>query len=196
MFLLMETLFLKVLISCQVYTLCGIFLAIAIVSILIIAIFLDHFKHKQSNKTEKMASMNTVTATVRHLKNKYQLLIVPFTLWSGFEQAFISADYTKSFVACTKGTEFVGWTMICYGVCDTLGSYFFGFLVKYVGRLPIILLACCMNYGVILAFIFWSPNENQVHVLFILPAIWGLSDSVWQTQINCKLTRCIIIEFC
>jgi len=30
----------------------------------------------------------------------------------------------------------------------------------------------------------WKPSEDQIIVLFILAGLWGLSDAVWQTQIN------------
>lgn len=33
--------------------------------------------------------------TIKHLKNKNQLLIIPLTMYSGFEQAYIGADFTK-----------------------------------------------------------------------------------------------------
>jgi predicted MFS family arabinose efflux permease len=125
--------------------------------------------------------------TIKHMGHKYQLLIIPLTLWNGFEQAFISADFTKSFVTCTRGPEFVGWTMICYGVCDTLGSYLFGFMVKHVGRAACFIAAACMNYAMIFTFLFWTRTVDEVYLLFLLPAIWGLGDAVWQTQINGNL---------
>ena len=33
-------------------------------------------------------------ATFRHMRNPYQMLIAPLTIWSGFEQAFLQADFT------------------------------------------------------------------------------------------------------
>ena len=35
-----------------------------------------------------------IFATFKHLMNKYQLLIIPLTMWSGMEQGFFFADYT------------------------------------------------------------------------------------------------------
>ncbi len=160
-------------------------MAIAFISIAIILIFLDPFK-RDDKKSGKVFSFHVIMTTVKHMSNKYQMLIIPLTLWNGFEQAFISADFTKSFVACAKGPEFVGWTMICFGVCDTLGSYLFGFMVKHVGRVPCFLTAACLNYATIFTFLYWNPNVEQVYLLFVLPAIWGLSDAVWQTQLNGK----------
>lgn len=36
-----------------------------------------------------------LVATVQQMKNPYQVLLIPLTLWSGFEQAFLTADFTE-----------------------------------------------------------------------------------------------------
>jgi hypothetical protein len=41
-----------------------------------------------------------------------------------------------------------------------------------------------MNYAMIFTFLFWTPTVDEVYLLFLLPAIWGLGDAVWQTQLN------------
>ena len=68
--------------------------------------------------------------------------------------------------------------MICFGVSDTLGSYGFGFVVKYIGRIPCFLTAALLNYGTIMIMIFWVPTENSKYVLYIIAVLWGLSDAV------------------
>jgi len=35
-----------------------------------------------------------LVATFQHMRKPYQMMIIPLTLWSGFEQAFIGADFT------------------------------------------------------------------------------------------------------
>lgn len=94
--------------------------------------------------------------------------------------------FLKSFVSCVRGVDNVGLVMICYGVADVLGSYGFGYAIKYVGRIPIFLFAALSNYAIILAMIFWEPSEATSYSLFLMAVAWGLSDAVWQTQINCK----------
>ena len=74
--------------------------------------------------------------------------------------------------------------MIALGVSDTIGSYMFGFIVKYAGRVPCFLIAALFNYSIIFVMMFWQPNEGQTYMLFVIPVIWGLGDAVWQTQIN------------
>jgi hypothetical protein len=54
------------------------------------------------------------------------------------------------------------------GVCDVCGSYGFGFVVKYIGRMPCFLIASVINYAMIFTMLFWIPNPQQVYVLFII----------------------------
>ena len=73
----------------------------AISSIIFLFFLLDKFNRKQTNDKEKGFSFDLLTLTVKHLRHKYQLLLIPFTLWSGFEQAFLSAgknNYQKKLI--------------------------------------------------------------------------------------------------
>jgi hypothetical protein len=119
-----------------VYMLCFIYVSLVICSILVIITSLNSYlsnnyssetKDKNQNEKEKCALL---ISTVHQLKDKYQLLIIPLTLWLGFSLAFIGADFTKSFVACSLGVDLVGYAMIFFGLTDVIGSYAFGVLFK------------------------------------------------------------------
>jgi hypothetical protein len=71
-----------------VYLLCGIYLGVAILSIVIMFFLLDNYSRKAATQT-KWFSISLLQITVKHLSNKYQLLIIPLTLWSGFEQGIL-----------------------------------------------------------------------------------------------------------
>lgn len=90
------------------------------------------------------------------MKNPYQVLLIPLTLWLGFSLAFIGADYTKSFVACAKGVDKIGFAMICFGLTDALGSYGFGELHKHIGRQACFCIAAAINYLTIFLMLFWK----------------------------------------
>lgn len=46
--------------------------------------------------------------------------------------------------------------------------------------------ATVTNTSCIIALLLWKPHFNQLVVFFIFPALWGLSDAIWQTQTNGK----------
>ena len=41
-----------------------------------------------------------------------------------------------------------------------------------------------INLAVILVLRLWTPNADEAYVFFIIAALWGISDAIWQTQIN------------
>lgn len=84
----------------KVYTLCGVYLCLALFSILITVFLLNTYKRrdKETQKTQSQGCKDHLTMliqTLKHLLKPYQLLIIPLTLWLGFVQAFIGADFTK-----------------------------------------------------------------------------------------------------
>jgi hypothetical protein len=59
--------------------------------------FIDSYKKIGLNvsKEANQSPINLLINTIRHIKNKNQLLIIPLTLFSGFEQAYLGADFTR-----------------------------------------------------------------------------------------------------
>ncbi len=78
----------------------------------------------------------------------------------------------------------MGLILIAYGICDSIGSFGFGQLVKYIGRWPCFAIAGVINYSLIITMFIWRPSDKQIYVLFVIAGLWGLADAVWQTQIN------------
>lgn len=82
--------------------------------------------------------------------------------------------------------QHVGFVLICYGAADALGSITCGSVVKIVGRVPIFIFGALLNAALIITLFLWRPDPDNAVVFFVIAAFWGLSDSIWQTQINCK----------
>lgn len=76
------------------YMLVGIYLGLAVLGAVVVGLFLDPLRSKKGDDGE--SSFSRVAATLKHLKKTDQLLLVPLTIFSGIEQAFILGDYTKA----------------------------------------------------------------------------------------------------
>jgi len=139
-------------------------------------------------------------STVKNMRNINQLLLISLSTWSGLQQSFLGAQFSKvenlikyfrnffffeqGFVSCTLHVKYVGLVFIACGICDSLGCISFGQLVKYIDRWPCFVIGAIINYSLIVTMLLWKPSEDQMYVLFILAGSWGLADAVWQTQIN------------
>ena len=87
-------------------------------------------------------------------------------------------------MTCAYGVHTVGRVLILYGVCNALASISFGFVRKFIGRLPVLLLGAGLNLSVIAALLAWTPTSSSQAVVYILAALWAVADAIWQTQIN------------
>ncbi|XP_052062455.1 protein unc-93 homolog A-like isoform X2 [Mytilus californianus] len=141
----------------KVYMLCSIYLGCAFLAFFVIATFLDNINlDVRNNYTKRKISLSVVMSTFRHWwYSRPQKMLTILTIYSGIEVAFITGDYTKSYVSCALGIWNVGNVMICFGTVNAVCSFVFGRLVRVTGHTP----------------------------LFVL-ALWAIGDAVMQSQFN------------
>lgn len=166
----------------------GCYIGVGVLAMVLIAFFLDNidgetareFRRTKGNKS----FCSTFLATFSLLRDKRLLMLIPLTMYSGFEQSFLAGEYTKNYVTCALGIHFVGFSMICFGAVNSLSSYLFGRLAQYTGRIALFCLAAVVNLSCAIALLLWNPHPDQLPVFFVFPALWGVGDAVWQTQTN------------
>ncbi|XP_069811629.1 protein unc-93 homolog A-like isoform X1 [Dendropsophus ebraccatus] len=168
------------------YTLMGIYTGCGVLAVLLIAILLEQIDlTDQKNEGEASFSIwKTFLGTIRQLKDIRQCLLIPLTMFSGFQQGFLSSDYTKAYVTCVLGIHFVGYVMICFGATNSICSMLFGKLSQYTGRIALFMFAAATSASCIAALLLWRPNPDQFGVFFIFPALWSMSDAICQTLLG------------
>uniref|UniRef100_A0A8C1ENS6 Protein unc-93 homolog A n=1 Tax=Cyprinus carpio carpio TaxID=630221 RepID=A0A8C1ENS6_CYPCA len=171
-----------------VNTLLGSYIGVGVLAIIFVAVFLDNIDRdlaREFRKTKGNKSFcSTFLATFKLLRDPRLLLLIPLTMYSGFEQSFLAGEYTKNYVTCAIGIHYVGFVMICFGASNSLCSFAFGRLAQYTGRIALFCLAAVTNLGCFLGLLYWKPHPDQLGVFFVFPALWGMADAVWQTQTN------------
>ncbi|XP_035379843.1 protein unc-93 homolog A-like [Electrophorus electricus] len=166
----------------------GCYIGVGVLAMVLIGVFLDNidgimardFRRNRGNHS----FCSTFLATFRLLQGKRLIMLIPLTMYSGFEQSFLSGEYTKNYVICAMGIHYVGFVMICFGAVNALSSYAFGRLSQYTGRIALFCFAALINLSCAIALLFWKPHPDQLPVFFVFPALWGMADAVWQTQTN------------
>ena len=71
-----------------------------------------------------------------------------------------------------------------YGAANALTSISSSFVSKRTGRMPVFLFGALINAGALAAMLVWTPTEKTLPVVYTLAALWGVSDAIWQAQIN------------
>ncbi|KAJ8020382.1 Protein unc-93-like A [Holothuria leucospilota] len=159
-----------------------VYLACGIIACFIVGIFLQ--KLDENEKREKEGTCALFLATTKLMQNIRLVLMIPFSVYAGLQKAFITADFTKSYVTCAIGVDWVGYVMICYGATNALFSPFWGSLSKVTGRIAIIISGTVI-FGILIAVLLtWTPKADQLWVMFVVTALWGVAGAAWGTQIN------------
>ncbi|GAB0100293.1 UNC93-like protein [Sergentomyia squamirostris] len=165
----------------------GIFLACMVTACVSVAFGVDsltRYEKKRRGATSGLSGLKLLAVTLRQLKERYQLLLLPITAFIGAEQAFIAVDFTSSFVACGWGISKIGYAMICFGVANAVGSALAGALTKITGRLPVLLGNLILHSSLMLWMQFWRPTASDGLIYCTMAAVWGLADGVWLVQVN------------
>ncbi|XP_076111927.1 protein unc-93 homolog A-like [Mytilus galloprovincialis] len=170
----------------KVYILCGIYVGCAVIAFCTIALLLDNITLDKKQQTgDAKISVKLFLSTLKHWwQSTPQKLLTFLTIYSGIEQAFITGDFTKSYISCAIGIWNVGYVMICYGVVDAICSFAFGRLVQFVGHAPFFLLAFLLHGGTQVALFLWQPEADNQILFYVFAALWGMGDAIIQTQIN------------
>lgn len=173
----------------EIFTISSIYLACIVAAVAIIALFMDPLsrygeRRRGSITAQEVSGLKLVSASFKQMRKPNQQLLIPLTVFIGMEQALIGADFTQAYVSCALGISQIGYVMICFGVVNAICSVIFGTLMKYVGRFSIIVFGTALHMGIFSYLLFWRPSPENPMIFFLVSGLWGVSDAVWQTQIN------------
>lgn len=66
------------------------------------------YQKKRQGAAAGLSGLKLLAVTLKQLKERYQLLLLPITAFIGAEQAFVAVDFTASFIACGWGISRIG----------------------------------------------------------------------------------------
>ncbi|KAF8764944.1 Spindle assembly abnormal protein 6 like protein [Argiope bruennichi] len=161
------------------YLLIGVCITCGIIAPLLVLLFLDQIaKRTQSAKF----SWHHLFATIKYIKKKNQLLLIPFTIGASLCRGFYMADFTKSYIACAWSISHIGLITIIYGITSALLSLFSGVVIKYAGRRFVMVLCHIITIANLVFLYFWNPNAQQPYIFYIQGGIFGMIAGIFNSQ--------------
>ncbi|CAJ1866119.1 unnamed protein product [Sphenostylis stenocarpa] len=116
------------------------------------------------------------------------LLIIPLIAYSGLQQAFVWAEFTKYVVTPAIGISGVGSSMAAYGAFDGICSLLAGRLTSGLTSVTTIVSVGVFAQAVVLILLLldFSISSGFIGTLYILflAGLLGVSDGVLMTQLN------------
>ncbi|KAJ8871747.1 hypothetical protein PR048_028084 [Dryococelus australis] len=141
------------------------------------------------SKDSHLSGFTLLTSTVRLMKNRNQLLIIPITIWCGMHRAFIEEEFTQAYVSCAWRISNIGTVMICYGLATAAASMLMGVLGSATVRVLAVCLATVLQIGVLFVLLYWHQLTRNLHSYTVVAGVWAVIGSVWLVQLNTLCTR-------
>ncbi|KAK6140308.1 hypothetical protein DH2020_025945 [Rehmannia glutinosa] len=119
------------------------------------------------------------------------LLVIPLMAYSGLQQAFVWAEYTKEIVKPTLGERGVGGAMAVYGLFDAISSLAAGRLTSGLSSITLIVSGGALIHLIVLLWLLLKYSVSGGLLGTFLPlligALWGIGDGVLNTQLSALL---------
>ncbi|CAK8679200.1 unnamed protein product [Clavelina lepadiformis] len=140
---------------------------------------------------QKMSSETSFKVMAKSLKSTLKLLITPkhlLIMWlatyGGMTLSFFNGEITRAFVSCVLGVDKVGVAVIVFSASGTLAAYVGGKVNSKYGRNYPFAFAFVLDVSSYVVCLTWQITENTTWVIYILSFMFGMSDTLWQSQTN------------
>eukprot|EP01119_Soliformovum_irregulare_P008653 TRINITY_DN2175_c0_g1_i1.p1 TRINITY_DN2175_c0_g1~~TRINITY_DN2175_c0_g1_i1.p1 ORF type:complete len:417 (-),score=72.33 TRINITY_DN2175_c0_g1_i1:19-1245(-) len=130
--------------------------------------------------TKSLASQLTDTL---FLFGELKMILMGIVIvYSGFSQAYFYGRFPPTF-----GEKWLFWVMATFGFSDSAGSVLMGRLSDLLGRKPVMIVATiCGLIAYVLAG--WFSDPERPWLFFVIMALFGLSDSGYNTQLYATMS--------
>lgn len=156
---------------------------------------------RKTNDKEKVSEDSSVSfcsavasrlnSVILPLLDMRMLLVIPLIAYSGLQQAFVWASYTKDIVNPTLGEAGVGGAMAVYGAFDAICSLAAGRLTSGLRSITVIVCGGAFFQALILLWLLlkYSATSGVLGVIYplLMAAFLGIGDGVLNTQLSALL---------
>ncbi|KAL9242497.1 hypothetical protein vseg_016489 [Gypsophila vaccaria] len=135
--------------------------------------------------------VSVAKSVVKPLLDIRILLIIPLFAYSGLQQAFVWAEFTKKIVKPALGESGIGGSMAMYGAADAVCSLIAGRLTSSLSSITWIIVGGSLVHAIILLWILiaYSTTTGVLGIVYplVMAAALGIGDGVLMTQMNALL---------
>ncbi|KAK4877905.1 hypothetical protein RN001_010411 [Aquatica leii] len=115
-------------------------------------------------------------------------LVAPLAVFIGMEQAFIYTDFSKSYIVCTLGIKHLNLVFLSMGVLQSIAACTLSMLLKSIQRYYVVVVGFIFQCCVLMVQILWKPMNDDPALFYVIPAVWGVCNAIWEILILSLLT--------
>ncbi|XP_037441148.1 UNC93-like protein 3 [Triticum dicoccoides] len=167
-----------------------VFLGCTVIGIVLMCL-LSKRDEKQDHSSAHSSFGDMLKCIVAPLKDKRMLLLIPLMAYSGLQQAFVWAVFTKSIVTPVLGLSGIGGAMAVYGVADVVCSLVAGRFTSGLQSATFVVSVGAILQAAVLFWLllFYRPMGRLLGAAapLLIGALWGVGNGVLNTQLSALL---------
>ncbi|GFO28060.1 unc-93-like protein a [Plakobranchus ocellatus] len=171
------------------YLLFGAFALCNIVGILSIAFGIPNLSYVDKTSGQDETTVGIVKKNVYDCRsmliNPKFIAIMPLNVSQAIIAMALDTGYTKAFVTCAIGVQWVGYSMVALGVASSVTSILANFSVRCTGRIFQFCIGIGLDIATALIMLLWEPDVTSRPVMFLaVPFLAGIAQGILQPQLQ------------
>ncbi|XP_014664946.1 PREDICTED: protein unc-93 homolog A-like [Priapulus caudatus] len=167
--------------SCLLLT--SVYIGCGLLGVALSTALLDRLEPSMRESPSRKSCVRLTLRMLKALQDGRVLCLALLIVFTGMEQAFIFADFTRAYVFCTLAITDVSQTMICYGMTAVVSVVTISHVTKHINRLAILGAGLVFQMCLLMVLWLWKPARDDQPVFYVLAAGWALCDVIWNSQI-------------
>ncbi|KAJ3652148.1 hypothetical protein Zmor_018138 [Zophobas morio] len=128
-------------------------------------------------RPEGLAALRAVKESFRDVRLQ---MAAPLALFIGLEQAFMYADFSKSYVVCTLGIHRLNLVFLSMGLLQSIAACTLSMLLRTIRRYYVVAVGFTFHACLLMVLILWKPIEDDPALFYVISAAWGVCNAIWE----------------
>ncbi|XP_044260166.1 UNC93-like protein [Tribolium madens] len=145
------------------------------------AVGLDRIRiYVYQDPLERPEGLAALRAVKESFKDVRLQMAAPLALFIGLEQAFIYADFSKSYVVCTLGIHRLNLVFLSMGLLQSIAACTLSMLLRTIRRYYVVAVGFTFHACLLMVLILWKPIEDDPALFYVISAAWGVCNAIWE----------------
>ncbi|RUS86862.1 hypothetical protein EGW08_005399 [Elysia chlorotica] len=161
----------------------GCFAIFNIAGFAIAAIGLPYLKNTKAKDESKNGVRDHALGCLSMMVNPKFMVLIPYLMAQPSMIMVTYTGYTKAFVSCTVGVQWVGYSMVALGIVSSITALTTSYAARYTGRILQFATGMGIDLATLMVMLMWEPDyRTSPSVLLVLPMVAGFAQGILQPQ--------------
>lgn len=163
----------------QVYILCGACLTACLIGVFVLFLLdpLTHLGLSEKPKHVKPVGVQLME-TLRQMKDLKHIMLIPMAMILTGGDSFWAADFSKAFITCAIGIQFIGYVSIWNGIGGAVSSLLFGWFNKKRIRCFPFVISTLLQMSVLMVMFYWRPSSDSYIQMSMFATLWFFGSGI------------------